>query len=140
MKSNLLAKILLPSLFLLSLPSQAIELASNDKVAPTEIPASEKEFVDSINGFSKEQILQQLGEPSVKNEITNAKTGKQEAMIWHYHYINKDAQGEYYKTTELDFVDDKVVMVVFMNGDGEDIAFDGKEGKVPMPKAVKPEL
>jgi hypothetical protein len=39
------------------------------------------------------------------------------ASIWQYDYINTDEKGEYYKHTELDFVDNKVVTVVFMNTD-----------------------
>ncbi len=101
--------------------------------AAAEIPTDEKAFVDSINGFDKSKILEQLGEPSMKNDITNAKTGKMEASIWHYHYLNTDAKGEYYQTTELDFIDDKVVMVVFMNNDGEELPNNAK----PVP--AKPE-
>lgn len=87
---------------------------------PNEIPTAEIAFLDVINRFDKQQIEAILGEPSTKNDITNAKTGKLEASIWQYHYLNTDEKGEYYKTTELDFIDDKVVMVVFQNNDGED--------------------
>lgn len=91
---------------------------------PSEIPTAEIAFLDVINQFDKQQIEAILGEPSTKNDITNAKTGKLEASIWQYHYLNTDEKGEYYKTTELDFIDDKVVMVVFQNNDGEDTSMD----------------
>jgi len=99
---------------------------------PAQIPTTEKEFVASINGFDKAQIIEQLGEPTNKNDITNAKTGKLEASIWHYHNLNTDEKGEYYKTTELDFIDDKVVLVVFMNSTGEDTSYELKND-APMP-------
>jgi hypothetical protein len=101
----------------------------------TDIPTNEKEFVAVINSVEKEKIIQQFGEPSKKDDVTHHKTGKVIASIWHYHFINTDEKGEYYETTELDFIDDKVVMVVFMNNDGEDVKT-GKTVEVP----VKPEL
>ena len=49
------------------------------------------------------------------------------------------ADGSYYPTTELDFIDDKVVQVVFLNHDGS-AANDGA-GKIfetqPMPEMEK---
>jgi hypothetical protein len=101
----------------------------------SEIPTTEKEFVAVINSVDKDKIIQQFGEPSKKDDVTHHKTGKVIASIWHYHFINTDEKGEYYETTELDFVDDKVVMVVFMNNNGEDVTT-GKTVEVP----VKPEL
>jgi len=38
--------------------------------------------------------------------------------------LNTDEKGDYYQTTELDFINDKVVMVVFMNNDGSEIPAD----------------
>ncbi len=125
--------------------AEATEAPATNAAKPTEIPTGEKEFVASINGFEKAQIIEQLGEPSEKNDITNAKTGKLEASIWHYHNLNTDEKGEYYKTTELDFVNDRVVLVVFMNSTGEDTSYDLKSD-APMPKTEqapamkKPEL
>jgi len=110
--------------------SQKDSGSSTEKTA--QIPTSEKAFVASINGFDKAQIIEQLGEPTNKNDITNAKTGKLEASIWHYHNLNTDEKGEYYKTTELDFIDDKVVLVVFMNNTGEDTSYELKND-APMP-------
>lgn len=103
----------------------------------SEIPTTEKEFVAVINSVDKNKIIEQFGEPSKKDDVTHFKSGKVIASIWHYHFINTDENGTYYETTELDFVDDKVVMVVFMNNNGEDPNADaGKAIEVP----VKPEL
>ncbi|HEY3301707.1 MAG TPA: hypothetical protein VGJ90_13125 [Methylophilaceae bacterium] len=86
----------------------------------SEIPTSEKEFVAKINGFEKDKILNQFGAPSKQDDVKNV-GGKVIASIWQYHNLNTDEKGAYYQTTELDFVNDKVVMVVFMNNDGADL-------------------
>jgi len=118
---------------LLALSGSAIAEA-NEAPVSKEIPTTEKEFVASIHGFDKAQIIEQLGEPSNMNDITNAKTGKLEASIWHYHNINTDEKGEYYKTTELDFIDDRVVLVVFMNNTDESTSYDlKKDTELPKP-------
>ena len=97
--------------------------ATETATAPSEIPTNEKDFVALINGFEKAKIIAQLGEPS-KVEDVQSSSGKTFASIWQYHYLNTDEKGEYYQTTELDFIDDKVVMVVFMNNDGSEIPTD----------------
>lgn len=84
------------------------------------IPTTEKEFVATINGVEKEQILSQFGKPSSQNDIKNV-GGKVVASIWQYHNLITDEKGAYYKTTELDFVNDKVVVVVLMNHEGVDL-------------------
>jgi hypothetical protein len=84
----------------------------------TEIPIMEMDFVNNINKFTKEQIIAQFGEPAKADDVKIKKSGKVVASIWMYHYINTAADGSYYETTELDFVDDKVVMVAFLNNDG----------------------
>jgi hypothetical protein len=66
-----------------------------------------------------------------------SKDGKASASIWQYHYLNTDVNGNYYQTTELDFVDDRVVMVVFMNHDGTEIPADAV--RIPVPQE-EPEL
>jgi hypothetical protein len=62
--------------------------------------------------------------PTNEKEDIQSASGKLVASIWQYHYLNTDEKGEYYQTTELDFMDDKVVMVVFMNNDGKEIPAD----------------
>ena len=96
---------------------------------PKEIPTAEKAFVDSINGFDKKQILAQFGEPA-KIEDIKSQSGDLNASIWQYHHLNTNEKGEYYETTELDFVDDKVVTVVFMNNDGTEMPVDTKKSQI----------
>ncbi len=85
-----------------------------------EIPTEEKAFVDSIHQYTKAQIIEILGEPVKADDVKLKDSGRIVASIWHYHNINTDADGVYYPTTELDFIDDKVAMVVFLNGDGSE--------------------
>ena len=85
-----------------------------------EIPTLEQDFVSSINKFTKEQIIAQFGEPAKADDVKIKTTGKIVASIWQYHFINTAADGTYYETTELDFIDDKVVMVAFMNHNGDE--------------------
>ena len=103
------------------------------KQVPGEVSISnaEKAFIDRIQGFEKAQIIQEFGEPS-KVEDLKTNDEKVVASIWQYHYLNTDANGEYYQTTELDFLDDKVVMVVFMNNDGTEVPQNAVS--VPIPK------
>lgn len=104
---------------LLSLSSLTFA-ATENPAAPSEIPTNEKDFIASINGFEKSKIIEQLGEPSKIDDVKTS-SGKLVASVWQYHYLNTDEKGEYYQTTELDFIDDKVVMVVFMNNDGSEV-------------------
>lgn len=85
-----------------------------------DIPIEEKAFIDSIHQFSKAQIVAMLGEPARADDVKLKDSGRIVASIWHYHNINTDANGAYYPTTELDFIDDKVAMVVFLNNDGSE--------------------
>lgn len=89
-----------------------------ESVSNTErsLSPAEQAFLDVIGGLSKEKVVEQLGEPARTEDLTGA-DGEVVASIWQYDYINTDEKGEYYKHTELDFVDNKVVTVVFMNTD-----------------------
>ena len=110
-------KPLLLALFI-ALSGTAIADASEPS-SSSKIPTVEKEFVDAMTaGVEKAKIVAQFGEPAKKDDIEDA--GKVVASIWQYHNINTTPEGKTYETTELDFVDDKVVMVVFMNHDGTD--------------------
>lgn len=82
------------------------------------MPVDEHEFVSSIKGMEKSKILALLGDPATQEDVTNHNTGETVASVWQYHFINKDESGEYYETTELDFIGDKVDIVVFMHNDG----------------------
>jgi hypothetical protein len=110
--------------FVLLLSLSGLAFAEAQVAAPaSDIPTKEKDFIASINGFEKAKIIEQFGEPSNVEDIATA-SGKPVASIWQYHYLNTDEKGEYYQTTELDFINDKVVMVVFMNNDGSEIPGD----------------
>jgi hypothetical protein len=110
--------------FALLFSLSGLAFAEAQVAAPaSDIPTNEKDFIASINGFEKAKIIEQFGEPSNVEDIATA-SGKPVASIWQYHYLNTDEKGEYYQTTELDFINDKVVMVVFMNNDGSEIPGD----------------
>ena len=96
-----------------------------------EIPTLEHDFVNSINKFTKDQIIAQFGEPTKADDVKIKTTGKVVASIWLYHYINTAADGTYYQTTELDFIDDKVVMVAFMNNDGAEGPDNAQQYQIP---------
>ena len=109
---------------LLSLSGLAFaEVGNTTSTSASDIPTNEKDFIASINGFEKTKIIEQFGEPTKIEDIASA-SGKPVASIWQYHYLNTDEKGDYYQTTELDFINDKVVMVVFMNNDGSEIPAD----------------
>lgn len=80
------------------------------------IPENEKEFVAAIQSATKSEIAELLGDPAYSHDIRNAE-GDLIGAIWHYHFITTADDGEYYKTTELDFVGDRVVTVVLANDD-----------------------
>jgi hypothetical protein len=96
-----------------------------------EIPTLEQDFVNSINKFTKAQIIAQFGEPAKADDVKIKTTGKIVASIWQYHFINTAADGTYYETTELDFIDDKVVMVAFMNHNGDEGPGNAQQYQVP---------
>ncbi len=96
-----------------------------------EIPAEEKAFVDVINKFDKSKIVELLGEPAKADDVRIKGSDKVVASIWHYHNINTAADGSYYPTTELDFIDDKVVQVVFLNNDGSEESDNGQSYELP---------
>ena len=105
----------------------------------TEIPTEEKAFVAVINQFDKTKIIELLGEPAKADDVKLKGSGKVVASIWHYHNINTDENGTYYPTTELDFLDGKVVQVVFLNNDGSEASEEaGKKYEMqPMPEMEK---
>ncbi len=107
-------------------------LADDVKAAPAagKIPTEEKAFVDAINKFDKTKIIAQLGKPAKEDDVKLKDSGKIVASIWQYHNLNTAADGTFYQTTELDFVDDQVVQVVFLNNDGSD-ATSGQTYELP---------
>ena len=101
-----------------SMQDNAKSQAQSERTLPTE----EKAFVKAIKDFDKKTIVERLGEPAKADDVKVKGTNKIVASIWHYHYVNTDENGKYFETTELDFIDDKVVQVVFLNNDGADEA------------------
>ena len=95
------------------------------------IPTTEKEFVAAINQYDKKQIIEKLGEPSKAEDVRIKGSDKVVASIWHYHFLNTAPDGSYYQTTELDFIEDKVVVVVFLNNDGSEGAEGGQKYDMP---------
>ena len=122
MKTWVLAVSLLANTLLanLSFAGEAQTTPLKKEVA-TEIPTEEKAFVKVINQFDKAKIVELLGEPAKADDVKLKGSGKIVASIWHYHNLNTAEDGSYYPTTELDFVDDKVVQVVFLNNDGSEV-------------------
>lgn len=110
--------------------------AEEIKIA-NEIPTLERDFVNAISGFDKAKIIAQFGEPAKSDDVKIKGTGKVAASIWQYHFINTTPDGTYYETTELDFINDKVVQVVFINNDGAEGSDSGQKFDVPN---SKPEL
>ena len=122
--------------FLLVFSGAAIAGNTADNPLPSEIPTSEKEFVAIINQYDKAKIIEQFGEPAKKEDMKIASSGEIVASIWQYHFINTNAEGAYYETTELDFLGDKVVMVVFMNHDGQEKITAEPPAAMPEPEAL----
>lgn len=118
------------------IPSATVDSEAQNTKA--EIPTLERDFVNAINGFDKAKIVAQFGEPTLAEDVKIKDSNKIVASIWQYHYINTAEDGSYYQTTELDFIDDKVVMVVFMNHDGTEKDVPGQQyqvpGQAPMPE------
>lgn len=132
--SNYLSALLLVSTVCLSQLTLADDATQVMPVSTGDLPTTEKEFVATIHQFDKKQIIEKLGEPSDADDVKIKGSDKVVASIWHYHYLNTGADGEYYQTTELDFIDDKVVVVVFLNNDGTDVDA-GQKYDVPDAKA-----
>jgi len=109
-----------------------IQLAAAEDAPGTssEIPTLEQDFVKAINKFTKAEIIAQFGEPAKADDVKIKDSGKVVASIWQYHFINTAANGAYYETTELDFIDDKVVMVAFMNNDGAEGPDSGEQYQI----------
>jgi len=111
--------------------------AEESPTKSVDIPIVEKAFVNAINGFDKAQIIAKFGEPAKADDVKIKGSNKVVASIWQYHNINKSEEGVFFETTELDFIDDKVVQVVFLNNNGEDIANAEEGRKYDIPAEIK---
>jgi len=106
--------------------STAQTSAKSDSAVQTTLPKKEKEFIDAIELLDKKSIVAQLGEPAKADDVKIKGSNRIVASIWHYHNINTNENGVYYQTTELDFIGEKVVQVVFLNNDGSEVAGDSE--------------
>lgn len=79
------------------------------------LPTDEYGFVEAVPGLSKAKIAELLGDPSESIVVTDPRSGKVVGQIWRYEYLNTNLDGDYYKSTELDIVGDKVVNIIFSN-------------------------
>jgi len=98
------------------------QTATSNSQAKRTLPIDERAFVKAIETLNKKEIIADLGQPAKADDVKIKGTNKVVASIWHYHNINKDENGQYFETTELDFIEDKVVQVVFLNNDGSEEA------------------
>jgi hypothetical protein len=96
--------------------------AKNEPTVVKTLPTEERAFVNAVELLDKKAIVAQLGEPAKADDVKIKGSNRVVASIWHYHNINTDENGVYYQTTELDFIGDKVVQVVFLNNDGSETA------------------
>lgn len=101
-----------PSAFLLLMALTAPVFA-----AEIDIPLNELGFVDAIQKLDKSSISEQLGEPQVVADVKDEITGEVLGTVWQYQYLNTTEDGDYYRTTELDFVGDRVATIVFINNE-----------------------
>ncbi len=102
-------------------------------------PEDEQGFVNTVGKLKRSEIIALLGEPARAEDVKLKDSGRVVASIWHYHNINKDPQGAYYPTTELDLIDDQVSVIVFLNNDGSD-ATSGQTYEIQPPETRPSEL
>lgn len=105
-------------------------------IAATTIPENEPDFVTAVQSLPQDQIAEALGAPAFQYDIHDD-AGEVVGSIWHYHNVTLAGDGQYYKTTELDFVGEKVVTVVLINTDASDAEAD--QAYLPSEPELAPE-
>ncbi len=103
-------------------------------LARDELPLNEGSFVDAIKTLKTSKIAELLGEPQKHYELKDDHTSEVIGQVWQYEYLNTSEEGEYYPTTELDIVGDRVATVVFMNDP------QGEQTSTPTPLEEEPPL
>lgn len=83
----------------------------------SDIPTEESAFLEVIGSVHPDKRDELLGEPEETIILRNQENGEEMGAIVHYRYINTNSEGEYYKTTELDYLNGRLVMIVFSNSD-----------------------
>lgn len=113
------------------IPLIALALAGPAFAAPmTAIPEHEPEFVEAVQSLDQSEIVKLLGDPAYQYDIKDD-DGEVVGSIWHYHDVTTGDDGQYYKTTELDFVGSRVVTVVLINSEDTDSGNDAEPVAVP---------
>lgn len=130
---------LLLTLALVSLSSPVWAGNSTENRQVQKFPVDEQGFVDTVGKLKRAEIIALLGEPDRAEDVKLKDSGRVVASIWHYHNINKDAQGAYYPTTELDLIDDQVSVIVFLNNDGSDTS-SGQTYEIKPPETPPSEI
>jgi len=87
------------------------------------IPEHEPEFVSTVQTLNQSEIAELLGEPAYQYEIKDD-DGQVVGSIWHYHGVTTGDDGQYYKTTELDFVGSRVANIVLINTEDSEASED----------------
>lgn len=82
------------------------------------IPENEPDFVSTVQTLDQSEIAELLGEPAYQYDIKDD-DGQVVGSIWHYHGVTTGDDGQYYKTTELDFVGRRVANIVLINTEDE---------------------
>ena len=114
----------------------ALAFASPAFAASTDtIPEHEPDFVSTVQSLNQDEIAELLGTPAYQYDIRNPE-GDVVGAIWHYHNVTTGDDGQYYKTTELDFVGGRVVTVVLINTDA---AAEGDTEPTYLPSASEPD-
>jgi hypothetical protein len=104
-----------------------------NEIDKSTLPADEKSFIEAISSFNKDEILKALGEPASKEDIKIKSSDQVVGSVWQYHHINTAENGSYYPITELDFLDEFVETVVFINNNGEPSASPSQTYKIQKP-------
>lgn len=103
------------------IPLIALAIAGPAFAASVEaIPENEPDFVTTVQTLDQSEIAELLGAPAFQYDIKDD-DGQIVGSIWHYHGVTTGDDGQYYKTTELDFVGSRVANIVLINTeDNED--------------------
>jgi hypothetical protein len=104
-----------------------------DEIDKSTLPVDEKSFIEAISRFNKDEILKALGEPASKEDIKIKSSDQVVGSVWQYHHINTAENGNYYPTTELDFLDEFVETVVFKNNNDEPLGIPSQTYKIQKP-------
>ena len=130
---------LLAAFLTFALPTMALADKAEEQPLPKDIPTQEKAFASIINQYTQERIVAQFGQPVKAEDVKIKGSGKIVASIWHYHKINTAEDGSSFPTTELDFIDGKVVQVIFLNHANLDETDNGKVYELPQGAPNQPE-